>query len=60
MPEDKKAEIKDELLKETRDGRIACRRALQLAERLGVAPGEVGQVAEEQGIKIASCQLGCF
>ena len=39
---------------------LPCAAALALAERLGVAPSEVGAAANELGIKIADCQLGCF
>ncbi|MBD3243120.1 MAG: hypothetical protein GF331_21190 [Chitinivibrionales bacterium] len=45
-----------------RDGKriLACARALALAERLGVTPREVGTICDENGIRIAHCQLGCF
>lgn len=42
------------------EGRVPCAAALALARRLGVAPSQVGQAANELGIKIADCQLGCF
>ncbi len=41
-------------------GRLPCARALQLARELGVSPARVGEVADELGVKIVSCQLGCF
>jgi hypothetical protein len=40
--------------------RLACAEALAIAERLGVEPREVGRAANELGVKIVACQLGCF
>lgn len=42
------------------DKRISCPEALALADRLGVSPITVGQAANQLGIKIINCQLGCF
>ncbi len=42
------------------DSRLVCTHAMALARRLGVPVREVGDAANEAGIKIASCQLGCF
>jgi len=42
------------------DGRIPCAEALALAEELGVPTLEVGKAANELGIKIVNCSLGCF
>ena len=53
-------ELPAELKRTSAEGRIACRDALALAERLGVAPSSVGRAADEAGIKIVDCQLGCF
>jgi len=46
--------------REAREGRLPCRDALALAERLGVDPRRVGEAADELGVKIVECQLGCF
>ncbi len=51
---------KDELLKIAKKKRIPCVKALALAKRLKVKPTEIGKVANELGIKITDCQLGCF
>ncbi|MGI6142885.1 MAG: hypothetical protein ACOYEK_03330 [bacterium] len=40
--------------------RLSCPLALALANRLGIAPIEVGRAANRLGIKIIGCQLGCF
>jgi len=42
------------------DGRLPCKKAFDIADRLGVHPLEVGRKADALGIKIAACQLGCF
>ncbi len=49
-----------ELRQRARGGWLACAAALALARELGVSPHEVGRAADELGIKIADCQLGCF
>ncbi len=49
-----------ELRQRARGGRLACAAALALARELGVPPQEVGRAANELGIKITDCQLGCF
>ena len=39
---------------------IECPAARRIAERLGVPYGRVGKTADELGIKIINCELGCF
>ena len=59
-----KASIKKEVESrcQDRDGRkaISCSASLELATTLGVSPSQIGQVCNEEGIKIVGCQLGCF
>jgi len=52
--------IKEKILEKAKDGRIACKVALALAEELGVPTQKIGDVATRANIKIAACQLGCF
>ena len=52
--------IKDEVLKVAENKRLPCAKALALAKRLKVNHLEIGKVANELGIKITDCQLGCF
>ncbi len=52
--------IKEKLLRVAKDKRIPCIKALSLAKRLKVKPMEIGRAANELGIKITDCQLGCF
>ena len=60
MTEETEAKITEELVKKSESGRISCRAALALAERLGVAPSFVGKAANRERVKIVACQLGCF
>ena len=55
-----KEELKEEMLKKAKDGKLSCAEARQLAESLGLPYKEVGAAADELGIKIKDCQLGCF
>jgi hypothetical protein len=55
-----KDELKEEMLKKAVDGKLSCAAAMKIAESLGLQPGEVGKAANELGIKIKNCQLGCF
>ncbi len=55
-----KDNLKEEMLKRVIDGRLSCASARQIAEKLGLTYGEVGAAANELGIKIKDCQLGCF
>ncbi len=52
--------IKQRLLEQAKDGKVSCAQAWQVAEELGVSKAEVGRAANEAGIKIKNCQLGCF
>ena len=52
--------VKKALAEIARDGRVVCRDALALAERLGVDPKRVRDAADELEVRIKGCQLGCF
>jgi hypothetical protein len=45
-----------------RDGRkvLPCAKAFELSEKYGIALKDIGEWCTENGIKISSCQLGCF
>ncbi len=49
-----------ELIRLAKDKRISCRTARKIAEEAGVSYREVGRLADELGIKITGCELGCF
>ncbi|MCR4420490.1 MAG: hypothetical protein QHH27_00765 [Clostridia bacterium] len=59
-PEDIAPEIRRAIEATAREGRLACAEAHRLAEELKVSPLVVGQAADALGIKLVSCQLGCF
>lgn len=42
------------------DMRIPCPAALHIAEECGVSSTKVGEILDRLGIKVTSCQLGCF
>ena len=50
------ARIKESLT----EGRLPCPSVFKVARRLEVSPQQVGEVADELGIKISRCQLGLF
>ncbi len=41
-------------------GSLSCASANQLAQEMGVAPQLIGEVANQLGLRITDCQLGCF
>ncbi len=45
-----------------RNGRktLTCAEAFQLAAELGVKTVEIGRICNQHGIRLCSCQLGCF
>jgi len=42
------------------EGKLPCAVAFAIAKELGVSPMDVGRKANELGVKIIECQLGCF
>ncbi len=52
--------LKEKIAAESKDGKIACGRALALADELGISRKELGDLLNEMKIKVRSCQLGCF
>ncbi len=59
MPENEDSISKLLKQKATKD-RISCEEAWQIAQELGVEKKEVGKAADDLGLRIHSCQLGCF
>ena len=56
---DKEA-ITKEVKSKTRDGKIACKKALRIAEEEGVSSQDLGALLNELRIKAANCQMCCF
>jgi hypothetical protein len=52
--------VKKELLLKARDMKVPCALARKIAEDLGVKYKDVGAAANELGVKINNCELGCF
>jgi hypothetical protein len=43
-----------------RNGKISCKKALQIAAEENVTPKTIGKILNDNSIKIVTCQLGCF
>lgn len=53
-------EIKQAVSEKAVDGKIECAVARKVAEDLGVPYKAAGEAANELGIKVKNCDLGCF
>ena len=52
--------LAEEIRRRVGEGPLPCAIAFEIAEKLGIAPAQVGQAANELAVKITDCQLGCF
>jgi len=52
--------VKEKVMALAKEGKLPCKKALALADELGVSPSAVGKAANDSSIKIVGCQLGCF
>jgi len=41
-------------------GRLSCPMAFKVSRKLDIVPRAVGDKADEMGVRITDCQLGCF
>jgi LAO/AO transport system kinase len=55
-----KEKLREEIMKKAVDRKLTCAVAREIAEDFGVPYSSVGAAADELGIKIKKCQLGCF
>ena len=55
-----KEKLREEIMKKAVDRKLPCAAARKIAEDLGLSYSDVGAAADELGIKIKNCQLGCF
>ena len=55
-----KEELYQEILKRAQDGKIACQQCFDLAREYNISLKIVGQVCNENNIRVRACQLGCF
>ena len=57
-------ELTEQVLKQTTQvndkKKLSCHRAHVLSEDLAVSLQVIGDICQEQGVKIVNCQLGCF
>jgi hypothetical protein len=53
-------DVKKAVRQAATNGVLTCHDARALAEKLGVEYALVGQACDEAGVKVRSCELGCF
>jgi hypothetical protein len=53
-------QVKEAVEQAAKNAVLTCHDARALAEKLGVEYALVGQACNEAGIKVRSCELGCF
>lgn len=53
-------ELKEAINNTAIDGKITCKEAFEIAEKLNIETIVVGKTLNELKIKIKQCQLGCF
>jgi hypothetical protein len=56
----KKEQVIEQLKKACPDGKMSCTDARQFAGEKGIPLSDMGKLCDEAGIKIHSCELGCF
>ena len=52
--------IKNEILKQTKNEKIPCAVAFEIAKALQISPRKVGKTADLMNFKLTKCQLGLF
>ena len=57
---DQRQAIEEAVQASLRNGKLPCRRAFAIAAEQGLPPAVVGKVADDLGIRVSGCQLGCF
>jgi hypothetical protein len=55
-----KDKIVEEIKQKAIKGKLPCPVARGIAEELAVSYKDVGRIADELGVKITNCELGCF
>ncbi len=53
-------ELEEQVVSSLVDDQLPCAAAFKIAKELEVSVREVGETADELGIRIINCQLGCF
>lgn len=57
---EQKGKITEAVKEAAKEGKISCTAARKIANDFNVPPKVIGDVCEEQEIKIKACELGCF
>jgi hypothetical protein len=52
--------VKDTVIKNSRQGNLACAVAFKIAKELGVSPAEIGKTMDLLELRLNKCQLGLF
>ncbi len=52
--------IKQRIQEVSKEGKITCTAAHEVAKELDVPIGKVGQLINQLNLKIIACELGCF
>jgi DNA-binding CsgD family transcriptional regulator len=52
--------IKNEILKQTKNEKVPCAVAFEIAKALQISPDTVGKTADVMNFKLTKCQLGLF
>ncbi|MBW6464608.1 MAG: hypothetical protein ACNA7Z_05090 [Dethiobacteria bacterium] len=60
LEQEKVKEVHERILFEAEGLKLPCSKAFAIASEVKVPVAEVGKICNETGIKIVSCQLGCF
>lgn len=60
MTKEQEQVIRNELKEENGKLRLECKKAFFLAGKLDISISDLGKWCEHKGIRITSCQLGCF
>lgn len=53
-------ELEEKIKASLANGRLPCAVAFKIAKQLNVSTKEIGEACNQLGVKISSCQLGCF
>ena len=55
-----KEELYQAILKRAQDDKISCRQCFEIAKECDASLKVVGEVCNENKVKVHACQLGCF
>ena len=59
-PDEKKQLVLDSAVDVAGRMKLTCEVALQLSRENDISLKEIGEICNAEGVKITSCQLGCF